>query len=185
MPVDGATKGGTLRPSGSPALLFIQVEDPEGQLGDEPIYRVLRGDEHGRVMNYDHPDPVNLQLFVRFEYAMPTGSHHWALLKGNTVIIDILGLCGNALALAPALRQFPSATDSNAAGALALILNVRVEPHPDLLATPVVGLFAVLILDGVPVDVVKYHRLTVLERYNRFRRFVLRVELNHLDVLDA
>ena len=64
MPVDGATKGGTLRPSGSPALLFIQVEDPEGQLGDEPIYRVLRGDEHGRVMNYDHPDPVNLQLFT-------------------------------------------------------------------------------------------------------------------------
>ena len=64
MPVDGATKGGTLRPSGSPALLFIQVEDPDGQLGDEPIYRIMRGDEHGRPSILDHPDPANVALFV-------------------------------------------------------------------------------------------------------------------------
>lgn len=64
MPVDGATKGGTLRPSGNPALLFVQVEDPDGQLGDEPIYRIMRADEHGRPSIMDHPDPANVQLFT-------------------------------------------------------------------------------------------------------------------------
>ncbi len=64
MPVEGATKGGTLRPSGNPALLFVQVEDPDGQLGDEPIYRIMRADEHGRPSIMDHPDPANVTLFV-------------------------------------------------------------------------------------------------------------------------
>ncbi len=64
MPVEGATKGATLRPSGNPSLLFVQAEDPNGRLGDEPIYRIMRADEHGRPSIIDHPDPVNVPLFA-------------------------------------------------------------------------------------------------------------------------
>lgn len=64
MPVEGATKGATQRVTGSAGIIFVQAEDPDGLLGDEPIYRALRGDEHGRAMIYDHPDPVNFPLFT-------------------------------------------------------------------------------------------------------------------------
>lgn len=64
MGVDGATKGATQRVTGNVGVPFVQVEDSDGRLGDEPIYRAWRGDEHGRGMIYDHPDPVNVPLFV-------------------------------------------------------------------------------------------------------------------------
>ncbi len=64
MPVEGATQGATNRVAGNGVLLFIQREDPDGQVGDDPIYVAVRGDEHGRVMTYDNPDPVNVSLFL-------------------------------------------------------------------------------------------------------------------------
>lgn len=60
--VEGRTKGATARAAGSPALLFGQREDADGEMTQE--YLIVRVDEHGRVMNYDHPDPVNFRLFT-------------------------------------------------------------------------------------------------------------------------
>lgn len=62
MGVEGRTKGATQRVTGSAVLIFAQREDADGNLTEE--YLVVRSDEHGRVMNYDHPDPSNLLLFV-------------------------------------------------------------------------------------------------------------------------
>lgn len=64
MPVEGTTKGATHRVTGNSVLPFVQVEDADGQLGDEPIHRAMRGDEHGRPSILDHPDPTNVSLFV-------------------------------------------------------------------------------------------------------------------------
>jgi hypothetical protein len=62
MPVVDRTKGATFRAMGSPALLFGQRENADGEMTEENL--IVRVDEHGRVMNYDHPDPVNFQLFT-------------------------------------------------------------------------------------------------------------------------
>ncbi len=64
MPVQGQTKGATQRVTGNTGVPFLQVEDANGELGDDPIYRAMRGDEHGRAMVNDHPDPANVSLFV-------------------------------------------------------------------------------------------------------------------------
>ncbi len=64
MPVQGQTKGATLRVTGNARIPFLQVEDANGELADNPIYRAARGDEHGRAMVNDHPDPANVALFV-------------------------------------------------------------------------------------------------------------------------
>lgn len=62
MAVIDRTKGATFRVSGDTVLIFGQREDAEGNLTEE--YLAFRVDEHGRVMNYDHPDPANVSLFV-------------------------------------------------------------------------------------------------------------------------
>jgi hypothetical protein len=62
MGVKGRTKGATLRVKDTSVLIWGQREDADGNPTEE--YLIFRVDEHGRVMNYDHPDPVNLQLFT-------------------------------------------------------------------------------------------------------------------------
>ena len=62
MGVEGSTKGMTFRASGNVSLIAVQRDDGDGNPTEE--YLIARGDEHGRIMNYDHPDPLNLQLFT-------------------------------------------------------------------------------------------------------------------------
>ncbi len=61
-PVVEGTDKASFRVSGNAVLVFGQAEDADGNMTPQKL--IFRQDEHGRVMNYDHPDPTNFQLFT-------------------------------------------------------------------------------------------------------------------------
>ena len=62
MGIEGSTKGMTFRVSGNVSLIALQRDDGDGNPTEE--YLIARSDEHGRIMNYDHPDPLTFQIFT-------------------------------------------------------------------------------------------------------------------------